>query len=42
MDGYCLTMGGSTDDDVDDGASTIGALSRFPISLTRICSGGAG
>lgn len=28
--------------DVDDGVSTIGALCRFPVSLTGICSGRAG
>ncbi|KAB1212258.1 hypothetical protein CJ030_MR5G025026 [Morella rubra] len=28
--------------DVDEGASTAGALCRFPVSLTGICSGGVG
>lgn len=28
--------------DGDDGASTAGALCRFPVSLSGICSGGAG
>ncbi|XP_059454663.1 uncharacterized protein At3g17950 [Corylus avellana] len=41
-DGRVLPPAVDGDGDVDDGASTAGALCRFPVSLTGICSGGAG
>jgi hypothetical protein len=41
-DGRVLPPAADGDGDVDDGASTAGALCRFPVSLTGICSGGAG
>ncbi|XVE58874.1 hypothetical protein DITRI_Ditri04bG0204000 [Diplodiscus trichospermus] len=34
--------GDDDDDDDDEGTSTAGALCRFPVSLTGICSGGVG
>ncbi|GLT69805.1 hypothetical protein SLA2020_419270 [Shorea laevis] len=41
-DGRVLPPAADGDGDVDDGSSTAGALCRFPVSLTGICSGGAG
>uniref|UniRef100_A0A6N2N2G6 Uncharacterized protein n=1 Tax=Salix viminalis TaxID=40686 RepID=A0A6N2N2G6_SALVM len=43
MDGCCLRWRFCTADAVDDGnsSSSAGALWRFPVSLTGICSGGS-